>query len=179
MTEPTFPASRHFLPLEQSDFQRLQHAAYLKGLLRPFKGKGNLEDWAGQCGALCDDMMALALHRVLPQARAYPFSLLGVQLAQQTTGAGTTFLRWRNLDRSRMGVALWEALLSHPATPNTMLDDLYAIERQRIALNMQISLTHSIARQARECVDKMVRAEAVYQRRVSQRASFPTIQESL
>ena len=94
-----------FLPLEQADFQRLEHSGYLKGLLQPFKGKG-LEVWANQCTALRDDLIGLAQRRVLQQARAYPFSLLDVQLAQQTTGAGTTFLRWRNHDRSSMGVAL-------------------------------------------------------------------------
>src|SRR3546814_11972334 len=87
-------------------FQRLEHAGYLKGLLQPFKGKGSLETWASQCAALRDDVIGLAQRRVLPQARAYPFSLLDVQLAQQATGAGTPFLRWRNLDRCSMGVAL-------------------------------------------------------------------------
>jgi Protein of unknown function (DUF3158). len=47
-----------------------------------------------------------------------------------------------------MGVALWEALLANPATPASLIDELYAMELQRIVLNMQISLTHSIARQA-------------------------------
>ena len=110
-------------------------------------------------------MIALAQRRVLTQAHAYPFSLLDVQLAQQTTGAGTVFLRWRNLDRSSMGVALWEALLANPATPASLIDDLYAIELQRIALNMQISLTHSIARLALECASRMDQAEAIYLRR--------------
>src|SRR3546814_10280742 len=72
--------------------------------------------------------MCLARRRVLPQARAYPFSLLDVQLAQQATGAGTTFLRWRNLDRSSMGVALWEALLANPATPASLIDELRSEE---------------------------------------------------
>src|SRR5690606_32158857 len=129
-------------------------------LLQPFKGKGSLETWASQCAALRDDVIGLAQRRVLPQARAYPFSLLDVQLAQQATGAGTTFLRWRNLDRSSMGVALWEALLANPATPASLIDELYAIELQRIVLNMQISLTHSIARQALECANKAAQAEA-------------------
>ena len=155
-----------FLPLGQADFQRLEHGSYLKGLLQPFKGKGSLEAWASQCTALRDGVIGLAQRRVLPQARAYPFSLLGVQLAQQTTGAGTTFLRWRNLDRSSMGVALWEALLANPATPVSMIDELYAMELQRIVLNMQISLTHSIARQAQACASKAAQAEAAYLRRV-------------
>src|SRR3546814_17188602 len=79
----------------------------------------------------------------------------------QATGAGTTFLRWRNLDRSSMGVALWEALLANPATPASLIDELYAMELQRIVLNMQISLTHSIARQALECASKAAQAEAI------------------
>ena len=155
-----------FTPLAQADFQRLEHAGYLKGLLQPFKGKGSLETWASQCMALRDDLIVLAQRRVLPQARAYPFTLLDVHLAQQTTGAGTTFLRWRNLARSAMGVALWESLLDRPATPASLIDDLYAMELQRIALNMQISLTHSIARLALECASRMDGAEAIYLRRV-------------
>ena len=159
-----------FLPLEQADFQRLEHSGYLKGLLQPFKGKGSLETWASQCMSLRDEMIALAQRQVLPQARAYPFSLLDVQLAQQTTGAGTTFLRWRNLDRSAMGVALWESLLDRPATPASLIDDLYAMELQRIALNMQISLLHTLGRQAQECASKAAEAEDAYLRRL---ASIP------
>ena len=130
--------------------------------------------------ALRDELITLAQRQVLPQARAYPFSLLGVQLAQQTTGAGTTFLRWRNLDRSSMGVALWEALLANPATPASLIDELYAIELQRIVLNMQISLTHSIARQALECANKAAQAEAAYLRRVHGHTASvpPTTKES-
>ena len=168
---PPISHSTRFVALEQADFQRLEHAGYLKGLLQPFKGKGSLETWANQCTALRDDLIALAQRRVLMQAHAYPFSLLDVQLAQQTTGAGTVFLRWRNLDRSSMGVALWEALLDRPATPASLIDDLYAMELQRIALNMQISLLHTLGRQAQECTSKAAQAEAAYLRRVHGRAA--------
>ncbi|QNM96755.1 DUF3158 family protein [Chitinimonas koreensis] len=163
-------APPRFVPLEHADFRRLEHAAYLKGLLVPFKGKGSLEAWASQCMVLRDDLIALAIRRVLPQARVHPFNLLGVQLAQQNTGAGTTFLRWRNLDRSMMGVALWDELIASTATPATLIDDLYAIELQRIALNMQVSLLHTLARHAQDCANKMAHADAVYQRRISRRA---------
>ena len=157
---------RYFRRLEQPAFMRLEHAASLKGLLKPFKGKGDFEAWASQCFAMRDELIALAQRQVLPQACGHPFHLLPVELAQQTTGAGTTFLRWRNLDRSSMGVTLWQHLIASPSTPDRLVDDLYAMELQRIALNMQISLTHSIARQALECADKMSQAEAVYLRRV-------------
>jgi len=50
----------YFTSLVSADFQRLAHAGYLKGLLNPFKGKGELEVWASQCSALRDDLIALA-----------------------------------------------------------------------------------------------------------------------
>ncbi|EPP5100983.1 DUF3158 family protein [Enterobacter hormaechei] len=160
-------APSRFEALEQADFQKLEHAAYLKGLLRPFKGNGELATWASQYEALRDDLIGLAQRKVLAQARSHPFNLLPVQLAQQTTGAGTTFLRWRNLDRSSMGVALWEGLIASPATPIGLIDDLLALEQQRIVLNMQISLCHTIARQGVECASKLVSAQAAHQRRAA------------
>ncbi|MFC4160748.1 DUF3158 family protein [Chitinimonas lacunae] len=170
MTDPR--VARHaFRMLEPADFQHLEHAGYLKGLLRPFKGKGSLTMWASQCEALRDDLVGLALRRILPQARAHPFHLLDVQLSPQTTGAGTTFLRWRNLDRSMMGVALWEALMA--SAPALLIEDLYAIELQRIVLNMQVSLIHTINRQTLACANKMAHAEAIFQRRTGRPA--PTV----
>ena len=165
---PTFAA------LEQTDFQRLKHAAYLKGFLQPFNGKGSLEDWASQCAALREGVIALAVDKVLPQARAHPFNLLPVQLAQQTTSAGTTFLRWRNLDRSAMGVALWQKAMTNAAIPDRYVEDFYAMELQRIALNMQISLMHSMVRQAIECAGKMAQAETIYRQRIARGAVSTT-----
>jgi hypothetical protein len=89
-------AARRFYPLEQADFLKLEQAASLKGLLQPFKGKGALTQWASQCHRLRDELIELAQQRVLAQANAYPFRLLPVELAQQTTGAGTmTSTPWR------------------------------------------------------------------------------------
>jgi len=167
MTLHEAPQPKHFHPLEQTAFRGLEHAAYLKGFLKPFKGKGSLELWANQCVALRDAMMGLAEHHILPQVRAYPFSLLPIQLAQQPTGAGTTFLRWRNPDRSAMGVTLWQQVMANPSTPATLMDDLYAIEEQRIVLNMQISLLHTLARQAKDCANKAADAESAYLRRTA------------
>ncbi|HCF1525328.1 DUF3158 family protein [Pseudomonas aeruginosa] len=172
-TTPTSAAARRYYSLEQADFQRLEHAAYLKGLLRPFpfKGKGTLTEWASQCRTLRDDLIELAQRRVLAQAAAYPFRLLPVELAQQTTGAGTVFLRWRRPDRSAMGVALWQALITSSNTPDPLIDDLFAMEVDRIVLNMQISLLHTLGRQAQACASKVALAESSYLQRVSKHAA--------
>ncbi|WP_066267479.1 DUF3158 family protein [Hydrogenophaga palleronii] len=166
MTDPGLGQYAHFRPLEQADFVKLEQAAYLKGLLKPFKGKGTLEVWASQCHAQRDQLIALAQRRVLRQATGHPFNLLPAELAQQKTGAGTTFLRWRRPDRSAMGVALWQEIIASTATPVSLLADLHALEQQRIVLNMQISLLHTLGRQAQDCANKMAQAELAYLRRV-------------
>ncbi|TKK37270.1 integrase [Pseudomonas fluorescens] len=157
----------YFRSLEQVDYHPMAQTAYLKGLLQPFKGKGSLEVWAIDCARLRDELIALAAKKILAQATAYPFNRLPIQLSQQVTSAGTTFLRWRNLNRSAMGVALWEQLISSEATPAVLIDDLYAMEMQRIALNMQISLSHTLSRQAFDCAQKMAHAEEAYLQRIN------------
>ena len=161
---------RYFQGLQQAAFMKLEHAASLKGLLKPFKGKGDLEAWASQCFAMRDELIDMAQRQVLAQACGHPFHLLPVELAQQTTGAGTVFLRWRRHDRSAMGVALWQEQIASTSTPVNLLADLHAIEMQRITLNMQISLLHTLGRQAQECASKAAEAEDAYLRRI---ASIP------
>ncbi len=165
MSAPSSAPMHSIAKLEQTDYLNLKQAPYLKGLLKPFKGKGELEAWSGQCSELRDSVIELARRRILAQARASPFNLLPLQLSDQATVAGTTFLRWRSIDRSSMGVALWQAVVDDPATPPSLIEGLYTLELQRIVLNMQISLTHSIAKQARDCAIKAAQAEAVYRRR--------------
>jgi len=157
---------RYFQGLQQAAFMKLEHAASLKGLLKPFKGNGDLETWASQCFAMRDELIDMAQRQVLQQAVGHPFHLLPVELAQQTTGAGTAFLRWRKHDRSAMGVALWQELMASTGTPVNLLAELHAIELQRITLNMQISLLHTLGRQAQECASKAAKAEDTYLRRL-------------
>ncbi|WP_426139244.1 DUF3158 family protein [Pseudomonas sp. DWP3-1-2] len=161
--QPRPPA---FQPLQQTAFSSLEHAAFLKGLLKPFKGKGELSQLAVVCRQLLDSLIQLATHQVLPQAQRYPFSLLPIHIKQQSTGAGTVFLRWSRTDRSKMGVGLWSELLNDPRTPPSLIHDLHQLELQRIVLNMQISLISTICRQATECEKKMAHADATYQHRL-------------
>ena len=162
-----------FRPLQQDAFQGLQQGASLKGLLKPFKGKGELSQLADQCRALEAGLKVLA-QRVLYQARRHPFSLLPIRLIEQKTLAGTVFLRWQQVSSRQMGVGVWANMLRSPRTPESMLQDLYQMELQRITLNMQMSLMHSMAKQAAECAEKMGQAEATYHARLQQLAN-PTL----
>ena len=158
--------------LQQTAFRPLQQDASLKGLLKPFKGKGELAQFAEQCRVLETELKALA-QNVRAQIRRHPFTLLPVRLIEQNTQAGTMFLRWQHVATRRMGVGVWTEMIGHAKTPASMLQDLYSLELQRITLNMQISLIHSIGKQAAECAEKMGQAEAVLMERLQQNTNHP------
>jgi len=164
------PKHAAFQPLQQDAFFGLEHAAFLKGLLKPFKGKGELIEFGDVCSQLMSCVVQLAHDEVLVQAERYPFTLLPIRMTRQSTGAGTVFLRWSRVDRSKMGVDLWADLVEDCRTPISLVPDLFAMELQRITLNMQISLIHSISRQAFLCASKISTAEQTYHKRISQQS---------
>jgi hypothetical protein len=159
-----------FQPLQQSAFQALQQSASLKGLLKPFKGKGELAQFADQCRALEVGLKDLA-QDVLEQASRHPFPLLPVHLIEQKSETGTRYLRWQQVSNRRMGVGVWAKMIGSTRTPESMLQPLYEMELQRIALNMQMGLMRSMAKQATECAEKMDQAEAAYHARLQQRTN--------
>ncbi|WP_226505909.1 MULTISPECIES: DUF3158 family protein [Pseudomonas] len=148
----------HFDALTPDAYRRLEHAASLKGLLKPFKGKGELEQLAQMAreieAQLCDLMEV-----VVQQAGQPPYSLLDIRLVLQNTSAGSTFLRWRTRDFARMGVAVWERQICHSNLPQAVRERLHRFECERIALNLQMSVVHSLYRQATTCAIKMDGAE--------------------
>lgn len=163
-----------FQPLQQGAFSAIEHAAFLKGFLKPFKGKGELMQFGEVCSQIMNSLVQLATDEVLARAERYPFTLLPIRMTRQSTGAGTVFLRWSRMDRSKMGVDLWAELLGNDRTPINLVPDLYAMELQRITINMQISLMHSISRQAFLCASKIRAAEQIYQQRISQQVTSNT-----
>ncbi len=135
-SQPPSAGPKHtaFLPLQQTAFSTLEHAAFLKGLLKPFKGKGDLSQFALSCRQLRGNLIQLAVGDVLAQAERYPFTLLPIRLTCQATGSGTVFLRWSRTDRSKMGVDLWDELLGDPRTPDSLASAVEAHLAGRVRL---------------------------------------------
>lgn len=163
-----------FQPLQQTAFSALEHAAFLKGLLKPFKGKGELMQFGEVCSQLVSSLILLATEQVLAQSERYPFTLLPIRMTRQSTGAGTVFLRWSRMDRSKMGVDLWGELILDDRTPTSLVSELLAMELQRITINMQVSVIHSMSRQAFLCASKIDVAEQVFQQRISRQSERST-----
>ena len=158
---PMNPAqSMPFDVLTPEAYRQLEHAASLKGLLKPFKGKGELEHLA-QVARDIEAQLCRLMEAVMQQAGRTPYSLLDIHLVLQNTGTGSAFLRWRTRDFARMGVAVWEQQVTNPILSPAMREGLYQFECERIALNLQMSVVHSLFRQATTCAIKMASAEQV------------------
>lgn len=153
---PTQPMP--FEALTPDAYRQLEHAASLKGLLKPFKSKGELEHLA-QVAREIEAQLCRLMEAVVQQAGQAPYSLLEIRLVLQNTSAGSTFLRWRTRDFARMGVAVWECQVCNKALPQVVREGLHRFECDRIALNLQMSVVHSLYRQARTCAIKMASAE--------------------
>ena len=147
-----------FDTLTQDSYRQLEHAASLKGLLKPFKGKGELVQLA-QMAREIEAQLCHLMEAVVQQAGQPPYSLLDIRLVLQNTSAGSTFLRWRTRDFARMGVAVWERQVRNNSLSQVVREGLHRFECERIALNLQMSVVHSLYRQASTCAIKMASAE--------------------
>jgi hypothetical protein len=56
--------------------------------------------------------------------------------------------------------------MAAPVLPAELVAELHAMEQQRIAFNMQMSLMHSIGQHAIDGAARMAHAESVFLRRV-------------
>src|SRR5690606_5551368 len=96
----------------------LEHTGSLKGLLKPFKGKGELQ-LLTQLAQRTEGQLSELMAGLEQRAKHPPCSLLDLRLCRQNTRAGIPYLRWRSRDFSRMGVAVWaqqldSAVMTHP-----------------------------------------------------------------
>jgi len=148
-------------------YQQLKYFSYLKGFLKPFKGKGDWEDLVQQTSET-RSALATAIREINELLKQPPWSLLKVMLRVQSSKQyGTTFLRWATRDFGAMGIDVWEGLMLDPKTPESLVEELHAMEQMRIAINMQLSAANTLLRMARECVDKSAYAEQVLSRRLA------------
>ena len=125
----------------------------LKGLLRVREPQA-LARYATEAEATLHQIQQRLLHR----AWRWPLRQLPLMLCRGPARSGAVFLRWRNQQNNRSGIPAWQALVQNPALPQPIREALFAIERDRILFNMQMSVTTFILRQIRECSLKLAGA---------------------
>ncbi|EKH9631743.1 DUF3158 family protein [Salmonella enterica] len=111
----------------------------LKGLLKAFKGKGELQALVQE---LREARIQLQLRQPMLKQAVYelPGRNVPLILCSNPARSGVSYLRWRNLDNNRSGsVALQEAI-QQPDASDELRDALMALEWRRQVLNTQLSL---------------------------------------
>ncbi|MDY5422333.1 DUF3158 family protein [Actinobacillus porcinus] len=80
-------------------------------------------------------------------------------IKDKSSSSGGTFLRWRSMNHSGTGETVWQPLLSDKNVPESLRNELVAVEKDRILVNMQISVFNYILRQLSECASKLEKVE--------------------
>ncbi len=141
-------------------YRELEQGASLKGLLKPFKGKGELLEFAVTLRRLQAQLAHLMAATVVVASQP-PFSLLDLRLVTQRSAPETLLLRWRSRDFSRMGVPVWVQAMQQPQLSRSVREALYQLEVNRTLLNLQMSSLHSLSRQVIHGAVRLVEADLI------------------
>ena len=150
-----------YQPLADDDYKMQVYVSSLKGLLKPFKSKGELELLESNARA-AREMMEPLMRRLIQSARRYPVRQLPLIFTIGPAPSGANFLRWRNQQNNKTGTPAFCHLIGDPKVPQRARDTLLEIEKDRIVFNMQMSVLTFIIRQARECQEKVEQAERLH-----------------
>lgn len=121
------------------DDERSARKSSLKGLLKAFKGKGELRALAQELRAL-----RVQLQQCQPVLKQTVYELPGrnvpLILCSNPARSGISYLRWRNLDNNRSGSMALQEAIQQPDVTDELRDALMALEWRRQVLNTQLSV---------------------------------------
>ncbi|EIX6435351.1 TPA: DUF3158 family protein [Klebsiella pneumoniae] len=123
----------------------------LKGLLKAFKGKGELR-------ALVQELQALRVQLQLrqPMLKQAVYELPGrnvpLILCSNPARSGVSYLRWRNLDNNRSGSVALQEVIQQPDVSDELRNALMTLEWRRQVLNTQLSVVMFMLRRV-QCID--------------------------
>ncbi|TYG35648.1 DUF3158 family protein [Lonepinella koalarum] len=76
-------------------------------------------------------------------------------IRDKSSSSGGTFLRWRYLTNTGAGKTVWEKIVADENQSITIRQKLVAAEKNRILINMQMSVLNFMLRQLKECAQKI------------------------
>ncbi|WP_110188130.1 DUF3158 family protein [Pokkaliibacter plantistimulans] len=156
---------RVYTPANEASPELLSQAANvpsLKGLF-PFKGKGRIALLGVQAEESREGLLVLGRHIVRQSEELNYVWQLGAILRLQRAGSGASFLRWRLPDHQAgvSGVPLWESVMQKQIDVSVR-QSLLAMEQDRVAFNLQMSICSTLIRQSADGLTKMESAEKVW-----------------
>lgn len=154
-------AHEHALESAQDLYKHLAHNSSLKGLLKPFKGKGDYQELEGIAREAQNKLLVM-MKRMVTLTEIHQIAHQRMTLRMHRAESGQNYLRWRtfhNSASSPSGDKLWQKIVGDQLTSPQVKNNLLILERQRIAINMQAACVHSMLRQALQGQNKLALAE--------------------
>ncbi|WP_243385185.1 DUF3158 family protein [Caviibacterium pharyngocola] len=76
-------------------------------------------------------------------------------IRDKASSSGGTFLRWRYLTNTGTGNIMWRKIVADKNQPLSIRQKLVAAEKDRVLINMQMSILNFMLRQLKECAQKI------------------------
>ncbi|MDG2961742.1 DUF3158 family protein [Exercitatus varius] len=100
---------------------------------------------------LMEQQSMMVTHLKCSKLNTLPLTLI----RDKSSSSGGTFLRWRYLTNTGTGQTMWSRLATDDNQPAEIRQMLTAAERDRVLINMQMSVLNFILRQLKECSKKI------------------------
>lgn len=131
-------------------YKHLAHNSSLKGLLKPFKGKGDYQELE-EIARDAQDKLLVIMKRLVTLTESHQIAHQRMTLRLHRADSGQNYLRWRtfyNAAKRPSGDQLWKNIVTDQLTSPQVKNNLLILERQRITLNMQAACVQAMISQA-------------------------------
>jgi hypothetical protein len=143
---------------DNNPYREIKHSSELKGFLKPFKGKGEMEEFerlAEECQVDIYRLMAKLIADC--EALALPNITLMAQRVKSRA-----YLRWRNPTEMKMGLCVLRDFLNTPNIGNQTRNKIQELEHRRNVLNFQSSCLTQLSRRAEVSIENFKKMEPYF-----------------
>ena len=102
------------------------------------------------------EALMLQQNEMLQNVRKSELSVLPIHMIRdKASSSGGTFLRWRSFQASKTGDAVLNPVFNNPQLSSDLRQKLVSAEKERILINLQVSVLNFMLRQVSSAVDKI------------------------
>lgn len=155
---------QQYKPIGHEDYTGVGYAPSIKGLLKPFKGKRELEILLENLLQAREDLKPIHKKLVRSAQSSFPVKYFPILFRESKSQSGASFLRWRNHQNNKDGMPVLINIFENKDTSDKAKEIFREMEIDRISFNMQMSILSTMIRQVRDCIKKIDDIDDLYAR---------------
>lgn len=146
------------------DYTRVGYVSSIKGLLKPFKSKRQLEILLENLLQAREELKPIHKKLARSAQSSFPVKYFPILFRESKSQSGALFLRWRNHQNNKDGMPVLVNIFENENTSDKAKEIFREMEIDRISLNMQMSILSTMIRQVRDCIKKIEVIDELYTR---------------